>query len=202
MSISRIALSLAGALASLTVTAPQAHASVLFTLQEVGSDVVGTGSGTINTSALHIIASGGEDSFIYGPNADLALGPTSFVSVNVWQSISGPGNFGGGPSFAFASSGSGDLVEVFGASGCGCLYLPSGYVSGAALSDSATWSGATFASLGVTPGTYLWTWGSGPTADSLTLMIGTPEPNSLTLLGVGLGILAAMRRRPYAKTFS
>ena len=41
------------------------------------------------------------------------------------------------------------------------LNVPRGYVSGTALSDLAIYSGKTFATLGVTPGTYLWTWGAG-----------------------------------------
>jgi hypothetical protein len=51
-----------------------------------------------------------------------------------------------------------------------------------------TWDGATFSSLGLTPGSYEWTWGSGATADTFTLDIEAPapEPASLTLLGAGL----------------
>jgi hypothetical protein len=67
--------------------------------------------------------------------------------------------------------------------------LPQGYVSGDPLSDSATYTGATFASLGVTPGTYVWTWGSGADADNFTLQIGptaAPEPSSLLLLAGAL----------------
>ena len=52
------------------------------------------------------------------------------------------------------------------------LYVPQGYVSGAALSDSMTFNNATFASLGVTPGTYVWTWGNGLPNQNFTLHIG------------------------------
>ena len=39
------------------------------------------------------------------------------------------------------------------------LWVPQGYVSGGALSDSMTYNNATFASLGLTLGTYVWSWG-------------------------------------------
>jgi hypothetical protein len=60
------------------------------------------------------------------------------------------------------------------------------------------YAGATFASLGVTPGTYVWAWGSAATADSLTLQIGpaaVPEPVSLSLLAVGVAGLAVRHWR-------
>ena len=50
--------------------------------------------------------------------------------------------------------------------------MPQGYVSGAALSDSMTFNNATFASLGVIPGTYVWTWGTGLPNQNFTLVIG------------------------------
>src|SRR6266576_2878742 len=74
----------------------------------------------------------------------------------------------------------------------------SGYVSGTALSDSATYNNATFASLGVTPGTYVWTWGAGAN-QNFTLQIGpagVPDGGStVSLLGFGLLGLTALRRK-------
>ena len=79
------------------------------------------------------------------------------------------------------------------------FYVPQGYVSGAALSDSMTFNNATFASLGVTPGTYVWTWGTGLANQNFTLMIGgagVPDGGStVSLLGCALLGLAALRRK-------
>jgi hypothetical protein len=52
------------------------------------------------------------------------------------------------------------------------LVVPLNYVSGAALSDSMIFNNATFASLGVTPGTYVWTWRTGLPNQNFTLIIG------------------------------
>jgi VPDSG-CTERM motif len=79
--------------------------------------------------------------------------------------------------------------------------VPQGYASGSALSSSATWNNATLASLGVTPGIYVWIWGEG--ADqNFDLEIGSlgvpgvPDGGStVSLLGCALLGLAALRRR-------
>ena len=49
--------------------------------------------------------------------------------------------------------------------------VPIGYTSGF-LSGTSTYVGKTFATLGITPGTYTYTWGSGPNASSIILQIG------------------------------
>ena len=75
--------------------------------------------------------------------------------------------------------------------------MPPGYLSGAALSDSMTFNNATFASLGVIPGTYVWTWGTGLPNQNFTLHIGSvPDGGStVSLLGCALLGLAAVRRK-------
>ena len=76
--------------------------------------------------------------------------------------------------------------------------MPEDYTSGDPLTNSMTFNNATFASLGVTPGTYTWTWGTGAN-QNFTLIIprGTvPDGGStVSLLGFGLLGLAAVRRK-------
>jgi hypothetical protein len=108
--------------------------------------------------------------------------------------FTGPAKFGSGGDIV-ASSGSGDPVGIFRSSSE--LDVPAGYVSDSPLSDTSTYSGETFSSLGATPGTYKWTWGTGAN-QNFTLVIGTavgttvPEPSTwaMMLLGfVGLGLM-------------
>jgi hypothetical protein len=81
----------------------------------------------------------------------------------------------------------------------GFLFVPEGYVSGAALSHSMAFNNATFASLGLTPGTYVWSWGTGLPSQNFTLIIGgagVPDGGStVSLLGCALLGLAALRRK-------
>jgi hypothetical protein len=111
-------------------------------------------------------------------------------------SISGPTNFGSGVVTA-PSSGSGDTVGFLrGRDANGntitTLVVPSGYMEYDSLSDSSTYYNATFASLGVTPGSYVYTW----QGDSFTVNVQgagaalVPEPSALAQLGVGLAGLA------------
>jgi hypothetical protein len=51
--------------------------------------------------------------------------------------------------------------------------VPQGYVSGTVISGSTTYNGQTIAGIGFTSGTYVYSWGSGGNASSITLIIGT-----------------------------
>ena len=172
------------------------------TLKQVGSNVVATGSGAINLTGLTFAGGGFVATGSMGPSiADLTV--ADGTSLSQYTGFSGPSSFGPGTAIINASSDSGDSVSIIGAAffpGPG-IFLPAGYVSGTALSDSSTYTNATFASLGVTPGTYTWTWGDG--ADQrFTLQIGpVPGPSvpdggsTVSLLGFALFGLAVLRRK-------
>jgi hypothetical protein len=170
-----------------------AKANFIATMNQVGTDVVVTGSGTIDLTGLSFFANGSAPAAMIIPIQGLLYlndGP-----VDVYANISGPFSFGMGGTTR-ASSSSGDAVGLDGL-GSNRLFVPSGYLSGNPLSDTSTYSNATLASVGVTPGTYIWTWGTGIHADSFTLQI-VPEPSTSALLGltgIGAGVMAYRRRK-------
>ena len=120
------------------------------------------------------------------------MGPTTFTPDDTYITLAtGPANFGSGSGRA-ANSGSGDLVGIFGFDGE--LAVPDGYISGTALSDSAIYENATIASLGVTPGTYVWTWGTGAN-QNFTLQIVPDQGLTFLLLTLALLGLVAFRQQ-------
>jgi hypothetical protein len=184
----------------LSVRAAQAGYTV--TLQQVGPDVVATGSGAINLTGLTFSNSGflgplilpnfhSFSHFFHGSACGVNTGPFSSMpqdprqSVDSYLGASGPISFGRIPTpfEQFATSGSGDPVGISSASSLeftgARLSVPRGYVSGTFLSDSATYRGNTFASLDVAPGTYVWRWGNGAN-QNFTLQIEAPVTTNIS----------------------
>lgn len=95
----------------------------------------------------------------------------------------------------------------------GVLLLPPAYASGTPFSEFSVYAGATLASLGLTPGLYVWSWGSGAHADTFTIDIladsgseASPVPElstwAMILVGfAGLGY-ASLRRKTVVAAIS
>ena len=153
---------------------PPAKAGYTVTLQQVGPNVVATGSGVIDLTGLSII---GKPIFtmtdIEPANGGIFTGTGALADV-YQGNVSGPMSFGWQEAM-YTQIASGDMVGMYAVVG-NVVVVPTGYVSGSALSNTAAWS-QTFATLGVTPGTYVWTWGPGAN-QNFTLQIGpvTPTP--------------------------
>ena len=159
-----------------------------------GIDAVATGSGTLNVSALTPSVGSGR-AFVNGQDAMIVVGPApNFSNFSTYMFASGPATFGpGAPVIAWY--GSGDNFGILGR--LGILLLPEGYISGAPLYGTSHYPGRTVASLGLTPGTYVYTWGSGANADSLTIQVGTPvpEPGPLSSSTIAAAVFVIWRLR-------
>jgi hypothetical protein len=159
-------------------------------LVEVGSNVVATGSGSIDLTGLAYSITDSNSPLLRPSSAIIAVGPKASTVTDAYTGAIGPSTFGPG-GYSAPSSGSGSLVELSGASGC--IFVPTGYTSGASLGTSTdTWDNATFASLGLKPRSYTWAWAGG--AGSFTVDV-IPEPASITLMVTGLVGLGLKRRR-------
>jgi len=165
------------------------NASVVVNIAQVGNDVVATGSGSFNLGAL---TSNGN--FPASPRISALTGVAligSGPASSVYGSIVGPTSFGGG-SPTSANFYSGDRFGIWGAGHF--IFVPNGYTSGTLLNATATWTNKNFTTLGITPGTYTWTWGSGGNADSFTLAT-VPEPSTYVLLSIALGAVGFARKK-------
>lgn len=185
----------------MALAASPAHAAYVINMAESGSNVVATGSGSLNVSGLTYrsdltLTIPTMYSYMAGTGNILLTGSPGTFSL--FQTMTPAPQFGtGNTTFATSSTGSkvGIMSNQF-------LLVPKNYVSGSDLGTTiTTFANASFASLGLTAGSYVWTWGTGGNADSFTLNIGpvagaVPEPATWALMILGFGFIGgAMRRR-------
>ena len=165
------------------------HAAVIINVSEVVGDVVASANGTLNTAGLTPFGGGsitGGHTFGSGYNAgyDGVLFVSTATSLQSYI-INSPVVFSTGTSIFQATTNSGGTVGIslFNLAGLDRLHVSNTYVSNATISATSTWSGTTITNLGLIPGTHVITWGSGETADSLTLNIDESAPQTTYTVG-------------------
>ena len=186
-----------------TVTPSSAAPSSGFsvTIQQVGPDVLWSGSGSFNLASLSLLGSQNIGAGFASNQAIWAIGPETNVDQYGGASLTYPTTFGGvGGASAPTSSGETFGVIPGGVSGR-VLLVPSGYISGTFISGTSTYNNTTIAGMGLTLGTYTWNWGTGGNADSLTMVIGTsstptPTPTNTTTPTVTPSITATNTPTP------
>lgn len=181
------------------LSAAPASALIQIDIFETGSGVTATYSGSIDVTGLEFTSTQDGSSLTSavfpGLPFFLSIDAASFDGYNLAEDVTPWEPFGAFTSTeAFETSG-----DAFGfAPGEGLVgkqfLLPAGYVSGATLSGSMSFLGATLASMGITAGSYSYAL----PADTIQLTAGAspvPLPAAAPLLAAGLGGLALLSRR-------
>jgi hypothetical protein len=153
------------------------HAAVTIYMYQSGPDVVASYSGTVNLTGLttYGFANCSATGFLNPALAIICVGDgTSFDAYTGFTAIPGVLGSGGGTVDATSATGAGIALT----STLGIIGVPPGYVSGSALSGTSTWNGRTLSNLGLTNGTYVWSW----TSDNVTVVIGSAHPTSIPTL--------------------
>lgn len=177
------------AIACALLTASTAKSEFIINMTEVGNDVVAIGSGTLNIIELSKIEGTGIVEPYLSPHTPaINIGAPSLIEtdLDIYRGVNrGPLDFGAYGS-SVASFGTGDFFSFDSFD----IQLIKGYTSGSMLSSTATWSNDSFVTLGLTPGSYTWSWGSGSNADFIQLNIITAVPEPSAAILVGLSALA------------
>jgi hypothetical protein len=184
----------------LIAASSDARGAAFIVASQDNGNVVLTGYGTINLSALSKFADGiaGSAGF-QGVRPAAEVGPNSTV-VDLYrgESLIAPASIGTSTTFVPSDGGSGDFFGgsyFLGGMQPPGLIVPDGYATGTSLSGTSFFLGESFSTLGIAPGVYQWTWGVGADADSLTFQA-VPEPSTaiyLVLLVAGYISIARQR---------
>lgn len=164
---------LALALSTLFAAAPRAGAALLINIYNNGSDVQLDASGSFNYLPTGNIYFGGVATYVNPQLGVVGLFPNSYTQLKSYSLISSPANFGtlgyAYPDLDIATDWNFNLSKT-------AIVLPSNYTAGTSVSGAATFTGNTIGSLGMTAGTYYYTWGDGVNTDTATLVISASPP--------------------------
>jgi len=157
------------------------YAAAIINVDQVGSDVVATITGSIDKDALtpSYTYSHGQYGIIAGAdNYDGLIGVGESATVANYYTVAEHHDISTSPLYFHATSNTGGHFQIreVNYSDQGVLSLPSDYVSNSPINSTSTWSGNTIVGMGLISGTYLYRLGNGET---ITLNIGqgsSPDP--------------------------
>ena len=187
-----------------------AKAVITLTFEQIGNDVAIRGSGKANLSALTLDTS--SDTFqnvLTHDQAYAGASPFEAGSVDLYRgTISGPASFSSNTDLTEEPDSLTSSGPIFGIMAFRPrVVLPKGYVSNTEISGISVIKNVSISSLGLTPGSFEWTWGDAGTGtfDPINLIIpaneGVPGPLPIAGAAVMLGWCRKMRRltRPVNK---
>lgn len=180
----------------LALPAATSFASVTVTIQESGADVVAEATGSIvmpaciSTATFPVI---GTMDFVASGDYAYVTGRGLSEGCSIGFTLSQP--LHSAPISAAADSNTGAPVGVDFSVGGTLLIVPPSYVSGTPISSTSTWANRTLGDLDLTPGTYVFDFGS----DTITYDVVGPaapaavpidDPVTVILLMSGLIVVA------------
>lgn len=195
-----VKLMLAATVAVLGIsTATAANAALIFSIDQVGGNVVSSGAGNLNTAGLTEPFNGSPYPQISGSNGIVIVGDTAQVSRYSNAFIGSAPSFSNGTQ-RIANGASGNTFGIL--AGLHFLYLPTDYISGSALNGTATYSNQTLASLGLIAGSYVYSLNN---SDTVTVNVGpvaaaVPEPATWGMMLLGFGAMGFRMRRKKVST--
>ena len=169
-----------------------ASAGLIVNITEESGSVVATASGTLDLFDLSSWGPSSRSPQLYASSSYISLGVAG--DETRYFPISGPSTAWGTDGGVNATTASGDRFAILGM--MGYFATSTSYVSGSELYSTATFNDYTLGDLGLTQATYIYTFGSGDHADSITVNV-IPEPASAMMLvfGAGVGMVIHRARR-------
>ena len=158
--------------------------ALIVSIQQVASNVVVTINGSVNLAGLTNVGNGGSGTEGIFSGDTIRFAPSA-TSLEWYQGINGvaTGPFGSNSSnpFVGAYTTTDYIVLANLSNSTGQIRVPAGYTSGTVISNSMTFTSSSFFSLGLNVGTYVYSWGSGANADSVTVYVGVTPPSPTTI---------------------
>ncbi len=198
----KLALGAAAAAAAVALSPGEAKAVLTYNIFESGSDVVVQASGSLALSGFNPTATSYFPGQVLSSSfGQVVTGPNQ-TSVLGFYSISGPTTFAGTAAlnrFNTTTSSTGIHFALDGVNSK--IQVDPAYVSGSAISSSATFQGKTLAGLGFTTPGLIGTWTLTSGGDTILVVVGPPgsaaaaAPGPLPLFGAGAAFAWSRRLR-------
>lgn len=155
------------------------YGAATITFSQIGSNVQGTIAGSLDLTGLTNIGGGTPNGRVRGAGsgANIIIGPVVGANADSYITITGPTTVGTSTTTIDADIGSGGPFG-FNMAPPGRLVVPQGFITGGTVSGTSTWSNNTIYGLGLTEGSYTYTW----PGDTLTIIVPASAPASIPTL--------------------
>lgn len=185
-----------GAFLTASALASPANAALEIRFSEGSEGVTAITSGSLSLTGLTQEVFFFANTSVRPSQAQFGTGSFLPYSLTGYSGFSGPASFGTGTTARAASFSTGNNIRLNGP----FVGLDSAYISGSSFNATSIFAGQTFATLGLTPGEYVYR----SSADTITVRIGgisaaVPEPSTWALMLLGFGAVGYSLRRKKAQ---